>query len=168
MNNVERNSYAMSQILEALVELLRERELAKISIREITNAAQVSRNSFYRNYATKEEILKKQMQSLLKDWMNYNEQFGVDSDADRMGSLFRHLKSHSDFYRIIKQRGLLYLLHDALMELVGPKPEHNNMEAYTVAFIFNGIYGWIEEWIVRGMQESAETMTALLASRDMK
>lgn len=168
MNNDERNTFTMNQITEALIALLRERELAEITIREITTVAQVSRNSFYRNYATKEDILKKHIRDLLKDWMNYYEQFGVDSHAQRFGSLFKHLKKHGDFYLLVKQRGLLYLLHDVLMELSGPKPEQENIEAYTVAFVFNGIYGWIEEWIARGMQESAETMTTLLASTGMQ
>lgn len=158
----------MYQITEALIELLREKELAEISIREITNAAYVSRNSFYRNYTSKEEILKRHMQYLLKDWMNYYEKFGVDSHSQRFGSLFKHLKDNGDFYLLIKRRNLLYLLHDVLMEISGPKPDQINIEAYTVAFIFNGIYGWIEEWITRGMQESAETMTALLVSTGMQ
>lgn len=29
-------------------------------------------------------------------------------------------------------------------------------------------FGWIEEWIGRGMQESAKTMAALLATNGMK
>lgn len=38
----------------------------------------------------------------------------------------------------------------------------DNMTAYTLAFVANGILGWIEEWLKRGMCESAETMTSLL------
>lgn len=168
MGNDERNSYAMNQITESLIKLLREKELAEISIREITNLAYVSRNSFYRNYTTKEDIIKKHLRYLLKEWMDYYEKYGADSHAQRFGSLFKHLKDNGEFYLLVKQRNLLYLLHDALMDISGPKPEQTNIEAYTVAFVFNGIYGWIDEWIARGMQESAETMTALLASTGMQ
>lgn len=42
------------------------------------------------------------------------------------------------------------------------------MAAYVTSFIAYGTFGWIDEWIGRGMQESAETMEALLASYGMK
>lgn len=38
------------------------------------------------------------------------------------------------------------------MNALGPKDEYTNFCAYTTAFIANGIYGWIEEWLLRGMQ----------------
>ena len=53
------------------------------------------------------------------------------------------------------------------MDTLGPKPEYSNFDAYTVAFIANGIYGWIEEWFLRGMQESGEEMTRLLKNRKL-
>ena len=54
------------------------------------------------------------------------------------------------------------------METYGPKAEYENMWAYTTAFISYGTYGWIMEWISRGMQESAETMADMLAKHGMK
>ncbi|WP_428829623.1 TetR-like C-terminal domain-containing protein [Paenibacillus riograndensis] len=42
------------------------------------------------------------------------------------------------------------------------------MTAYVTSFIAYGTYGWIEEWIGRGMQESAEAMSSLLSSHGMK
>ena len=45
---------------------------------------------------------------------------------------------------------------------------YENLWAYTTAFITYGTYGWIEEWINRGMQESAETMAELLSLHGIK
>lgn len=53
------------------------------------------------------------------------------------------------------------------MDALGPKAEYPNFGAYTAAFIANGIYGWIEEWFLRGMQESGEEMTRLLKNRKL-
>ena len=41
------------------------------------------------------------------------------------------------------------------------------MWAYTKSFIAYGTYGWIEEWINRGMQESAGAMAEMLSSYGM-
>ena len=61
----------------------------------------------------------------------------------------------------------MHLFLDAYMKLNGPLSEDNNMWAYTKAFIAYGTYGWIEEWISRGMQESAETMARMLSDHGM-
>ena len=46
MDNTEKNSYVKKQITNALLSLLKEKELKDISISEITTTAQVSRVSF--------------------------------------------------------------------------------------------------------------------------
>lgn len=50
MGNQERNTYVCNAITEALLEMLKTRSLDSIRIGEITEKAQVSRNSFYRNF----------------------------------------------------------------------------------------------------------------------
>ena len=55
-----------------------------------------------------------------------------------------------------------------LLEQSGSKPEYDNTWAYITAFIAYGTYGWIEEWVARGMQESGEEMTALLSAHGMR
>ena len=46
-------------ITEALLELLTEKNLNEISISELTDKANVSRVSFYRNFNSKNEIIEK-------------------------------------------------------------------------------------------------------------
>ena len=60
------------------------------------------------------------------------------------------------------------MLSEILIDIYGAKTEDENMWAYTKSFIAYGTYGWIQEWISRGMQESAETMTTLLSQNGMK
>lgn len=54
-----------------------------------------------------------------------------------------------------------------LKELFGPKPEYPNFGAYVAAYFSYGLFGWIEEWFARGMQETSEEMTILLKNRDL-
>ena len=84
------------------------------------------------------------------------------------GRLLRQRKEHSDFYLLLKERGLMHLLLEVYLEKWGPKPDYPNEWAYATAFLSYGTYGWIEEWINRGMQESAETMAELLSKNGMK
>lgn len=162
MNNSEKNTYVKTQITEAFVKLLEVKEFNGISICEITDRAQVSRNSFYRNYGKKEDILVDYIEQLLRDW---GKVFETDTaPAEQWGSLFGLLSKHGDFFRLIGEQGLTGTLFEAIKRVIVNRPVNSNIEAYAAAFVSYGIFGWVEEWIKRGMKESAEEMTALLKS----
>lgn len=168
MNNEEKNTFVKEQITEATISLLKEFEFSQISISQITTKAQVSRNSFYRNYVDKEDILLKYIKNVTTKWDSEYQLINRGSDVELFGSLFKHLKENGDFYLLLKKRNLFYLFLNTYIEIYGAKAEYDNMTAYVTSFIAYGTYGWIEEWIERGMQESAETMSALLSSHGMK
>lgn len=168
MNNEEKNTFVKQQITEATIALLMKYEISQISISQITTQAQVSRNSFYRNYAGKEDIILKHIKHIISIWSADYQLKSNDSNAELYGSLFNHLKENDQFYLLLKKRKLFYMFLDVFIEFYGAKNEYDNMTAYVTSFITYGTYGWIEEWIGRGMQESAETMSALLSSHGMK
>ena len=57
---------------------------------------------------------------------------------------------------------------ESVKDACGAKPEQPNVVAYTSAFIAFGLYGWIEEWFKRGMQESPEEMARLWEATQQK
>ena len=165
MDNIEKNTYVKAQMTDALLKLLKEKEFKNISVSEITALAQVGRISFYRNYKEKEDILKEYILILFGKWMKEYDDSGKNSNDELMGAMFAHLSEYGDFYRLLSDRKLLYLLKDVITWICGPKPEYPNLGAYVAAFISSGLYGWIEEWFARGMQESAEEMTEMPKNR---
>ena len=167
MNNQDKNTYVKQQITHTLLELLKERELSDIRISEITDRAAVSRNSFYRNYADKDDIVRQYLYQLLSNWKAEWDPKGSDSNAELFGHLFMYLKQHSDVILLIQRRNLFHLFKESYLLLWGPSDIMDNITAYTLAFIANGILGWIEEWLKRGMCESAETMRDLLLKHGM-
>ena len=167
MDNTEKNSYVKKQITNALLSLLKEKELKDISISEITTTAQVSRVSFYRNYNDKDTIIKDYIHLTLNEWNKNHPKTEEHTEDDILGDIFAYITEYKDFYLLLRDRGIFYFLKDIIMDALGPKAEYPNFDAYTTAFIANGIYGWIEEWFLRGMQESGEEMTRLLKSRKL-
>lgn len=103
---------------------------------------------------------------LFGEWTAEYDKKEAHSDDDLMVAMFNHMAVHREFYVLLSERKVLDLLKDVLREIIGPKPEYPNAIAYSTAFIFLGIYGWIEEWFNRGMQESAEEMAELLKKRN--
>ena len=58
-SNESRNAYVIEHITESMLKLLNEKPIQDISISEIVDDAGVGRTSFYRNYETKEDVVKK-------------------------------------------------------------------------------------------------------------
>lgn len=54
MQNEFKANYAEQQLAKALIELLKNKDLDKISIRELCDRAGVGRATFYRHYHSKE------------------------------------------------------------------------------------------------------------------
>ena len=52
-----------------------------------------------------------------------------------------YLKQYSDILVLIQKRGLFYLFKESYLSLYGPLETMDNMTAYTLAFVANGILG---------------------------
>lgn len=167
-SNEARNRYVVEGITNSMLKFLKDRPIAEISISEICQDAAVGRTSFYRNFETKEDIIKNHIRTLMTRWQEAYEADSRGSNAELYGSLFAYLKEYDDFFLLLKKRGLLYLFLEVYKERNGASAEDDNMWAYTKSFIAYGTYGWIEEWINRGMQESAEGMAKMLSEHGMK
>ena len=165
MGNAERNSYVKTKITEATIHLLDEKELSEISISEIISEAEVSRNSFYRNYTDKTDVILQYLRKLYSEWDTELHKNGEISVNELYASLFGHIKANSEIYMLLKHRGLFHLFLTVLNEQNGAKPSDENLWAYIKSYLTYGTFGWIEEWLKRGMQESEEEMMALLQSQ---
>ncbi|MCD8023519.1 MAG: TetR/AcrR family transcriptional regulator, partial [Lachnospiraceae bacterium] len=121
MNNEEKNTYVKKQITEALLKLLEQHEFEEISISQITACAQVSRNSFYRNYENKEDILLHYVRRLFTDWRIQCEKRAPNSTAELYGDLFQHLSDNKDFYLLLKRRKRFHQYLTVLLQQTGPK-----------------------------------------------
>ena len=165
MSNEGRNAYVIEHITDALLKLLREKPIEDISISELCELAGIGRASFYRNFNSKEDILLTYIHKLFQEWAAEGSQAENKPLSEFLRSLFSHFEKHRDFYELLNQRNLIYLLKDIIIRICGPKPEHSKEEAYTRAYIAYTLYGWIEVWFQRGMQETAEEIAGMFQSR---
>ena len=63
----DQNRLARERIVAALTELMSEQDYTSITITEITQRAGVSRMTYYRNYSSKEDILRNNALRLFSD-----------------------------------------------------------------------------------------------------
>ena len=161
MNNEQKNTYVKRQITSALLDLLKEKKLADISVSELTEMAGVGRVSFYRNYQTKEDILREESDRLIQEWGKLYEANPESAPETLFPSLFDFYREHRDFYTTLYEAGMSTIMMDTIISTIQITPEMPNLEAYMKSFWAYGIYGWMLEWIKRGMQESGSELIGL-------
>ncbi len=165
MNNQEKNNYVRQQITEALLRLLQKKKLSEINVSELTKEAGVGRVSFYRNYNDLSDILYQHDKMLLKQWKSTFEKQPDASIQTVFGSLFQHYKDHSDFYMILYRNCLTNSMLETIKEHCELSPDLPNAIAYQKAFFAYGLYGWLMEWMERGMQEDATAINTMLLAQ---
>ena len=161
MNNEQKNTWVKRQITAALLNLLKEKKLADISVSELTEMAGVGRVSFYRNYQTKEDILREESDRLIQEWGKLYEANPESAPETLFPSLFDFYREHRDFYTTLYEAGMSTIMMDTIISTIQITPEMPNLEAYMKSFWAYGIYGWMLEWIKRGMHESGSELIGL-------
>lgn len=161
MNNEQKNTYVKKQITGALLALLKEKPLSAISISELTSKAEIGRVSFYRNYQSMEDILKQESDRLIKEWGRLYESNPESSPETLFPSLFDFYRDHKEFYTTLYDAGMSSIMMETIINTIHITPEMQNLEAYMKSFWAYGIYGWMIEWIRRGMQESGNELLTL-------
>ncbi len=163
MNNEQKNTYVKKQITAALLALLKEKPLSEISVSELTSRAGIGRVSFYRNYESKEDILKEESERLIREWGRLYESNPESAPETLFPSLFDFYRDHKDFYTTLYHAGMSSIMMDTIVGTIRITPEMQNLEAYMKSFWAYGIYGWMLEWIKRGMQESGKELLTLFS-----
>jgi AcrR family transcriptional regulator len=163
MNNEQKNSYVKKQILTALLDLLKEKPLSDISVSELTARAKIGRVSFYRNYQSKEDILKEESDRLIKEWGRLYESNPESSPESLFPSLFDFYRDHREFYTTLYDAGMSSIMMETILSTIRITPDMPSLEACMKSFWAYGIYGWLLEWIRRGMPESGKELLTLFS-----
>lgn len=161
-SNESRNAYVVEHLTDAMLTLLKEKPVSEISISELCGMAGVGRTSFYRNYEEKEDIIKAYVQQLFQDWVDKWKATPDLSVKEAVRIVFSHFEANRDFYTLLNERGLIYLLKDIILNLCGFHPEQEMPAAYSSAYVAFFLYGWIEVWFRRGMRDTTEELIAYL------
>ncbi|MGN0696306.1 MAG: TetR/AcrR family transcriptional regulator [Oscillospiraceae bacterium] len=154
----EANEFVRECITTALFQLMKEMPLENISITALTKKAGVSRVSFYRNFDSREDIIRQYLAGLTVDWAK---DFEREPSADLIESIFSHYRRHKDVFILLYKRGLWHLSLQSIKDACGPKPGQDDLHAYRSAFISYGLYGWLEEWFRRGLPDIPEELKHL-------
>lgn len=163
MSNAESNQLTRECIRTALIYLMNEYPFDKITITSIIKRSGVSRAAFYRNYASKEEVLKEIGNSISdliatslaqEKYRNHPWQWYVDC--------FAAIKENAEIFNLFIQAKLPpdFIFH-ADHQTEDGQPELSPKERYRTIAKQSAVKAIIVNWFQNGMEETPEEMADL-------
>lgn len=154
-------------ISESMLLLMSEKKYNDISIIEIADKAGVNRSTYYRNFTSKEEIIKFYFDSIMDSYLDE-----FDRSTEKTFEIYLTLL-FSNFYRNKKQLLLIYKndLSYLILEALNRYFENSNLRLgadvkrqYTTYFHIGGIYNFFMLWFAHDMKEKPEELTNIALS----
>nr|AGS53390.1 transcriptional regulator, TetR family [uncultured bacterium contig00018] len=152
-------------ISESLMLLMRKKSFTDISIGEITDKAGVNRSSYYRNFNSKEEIIKYYFNKIIFELIEIvkdNKDMTLNEYLVKMFSHFYHYKKE---LLLIDKNKLSHLILDTLTEtFTGLRKQQIFEEKFKTYYHTGGIYNSFLLWFSDEMSVSPEKMAELSCS----
>ncbi len=149
-------SMVQRSITETIFDMLKEKPLENIKIKDLTEEADVSRVSFYRNYKSKEDVLTKYFSYCMADFKTI-----PDFQNNFWLNIFNYLYKIKDNIKVLVDanltRVLMQFVFDAFLDGQSEKED-----IYRRACQAGSFWGIINEWFKRGMVEQPEEMTRIV------
>lgn len=159
LSNEEINRITKDSIQEALVYLLSKKDIDDISVTEIVNKAGVSRTAYYRNYKSKEDILKDFSMNVFNLIFSQldREDFAKDP-KNWYRFIFTQIKNNARIVKLVV-KARLYTAEEFL-----PKSDLTMLsinEQYQIYAMESALVNLIQKWVEEDFVLSVEEMTEL-------
>lgn len=163
-----------------LLELMQKKPIGQISVRELTDAADLNRGTFYLHYKDIYDLLEQMENDLLQEFIEIDRSHPPEAMGRQplalLLDLFTFIADHEQFVTLIlitnPDRQFVQKLEDVIRErcfrdwnILFSVPRSEKSELYT-AYLISGCIGVIEHWLKEGLaqppQELAEYVNAMI------
>ena len=97
-------------LIEALFDLMEEKPYSTITVKEISDKAQLSRRTFYRNFKVKEDLLYKYTDYLFEDYIKSIKENTDFSFNSTLINYFEFWNKHIKELELLKKNHLFYFI----------------------------------------------------------
>lgn len=156
------NQKVKDKLLSALMTLIQEKEISKITVTELIETSGVARASFYRNFKSVEEILTYGLEQMSLEYHKGRPSTAEDfNDKALIEYKFRFYKEHGKivlaFHRSKASLSLLDVISDCVIDSHGDMPT-SSISKYSLYYYSGAFYNMVLHWLENGAKESVEDM----------
>ena len=156
---------AKNCIMQALIRLMREKPFDQINVSEICKAAGYNRITYYRNFSSKEDILRTMLDDIAVEFQSNMELHRGEHFAASAARMFQIIQRYAEELTLLHEAHMDFALMETLDRAFHHTIPDESKEhaAFYRAFQSGGYYYVILRWISAGMEESPEQMGQILA-----
>ncbi len=177
MNNEKENrrvKYTKMAIKNSFLELLKEKSISKISVKEICDIADVNRSTFYNYYLDQYDLLSSVEEELISGITNHldNYDFSDKSDApiDMIKRILDYIQSEKDIFNIFFNSSDLFFV-EKIIKIIGKQYILSTYQNYSLtkieaeyyfSFVGFGTIGVIQLWLRNGAKTNTNDLAKII------
>ena len=173
MKENQRVRLSKKMLRESLIKLLSEKNIHKISVREICENAEINRTTFYKYYGSPYDLLNDIEDQFLIEIDNFlvSRNIAGFQESQRLTKTLTFINDNLDSFRMLFNNNVDQTFPEKLFGLPQIRQRlsqrldlnYTKMETdYIFTFIVNGGFSMIRDWVNKDERESAEEMAAVL------
>ncbi len=167
---------SQSKISHALIELMKEKPYETITISELSERADLSRRTFYRNYSTKDDIIN---EFFYKIWSEYSYEIKQEDDLSLPHIaliFFNKMDEYGEILNLFNQNDLFVLFLNSIPELMieSYKSRDNKIQdisptarQFVARFVSGGFFMVAKSWFDNGREQSPEELAQYVANMNI-
>lgn len=168
-----RIKYTREWTFEALYKLLQIKTFNEIKISEIIEKAGISRATFYRNFDSKEDIVKIKVKSMYNDFHKMMLQFyAINMPEDEtvlIAEFFKRIDEEEKLIDTVIKSNLEYLMIDGILNIINYYKErfyelvktNKKTEEYIMDMVASSCWTLLSRWHKSGKEETASRLAKI-------
>ena len=150
------------KIVKSLIELMETHEFEEITVKDISELAEVNRSTYYRNFKSKEDIIKYKLESIMDEYLKEFEKKTDKTKETYIRTILETFLKHEEFLKIIHKQNQSYILQKVLVNYFGDVLKDTyKKERYQVYYHIGGIYNFTICWIENDMKDRPEYLAKI-------
>ncbi len=172
MKQNRKTKYTQMVLKDALMELMEQKPISKITVKELCAKADINRTTFYAHYTDPNDLLCKietdVLLSVSKAVGSLHGPIGKSSVIQILQELLQYIADNNKQIQILlSERGGIYFPKELFTmiyekcELMALAPPSSTKEFYFI-FLLNGSIGLIQHWLKTGLTKSTNEMAEII------
>ncbi len=154
---------------QSLIDLLKEKSIHEISIKDICAGADINRSTFYRHYNTQFELYDDILEDITQDIAGiYASCAGEDYTAQSfLTEILRYIEAHRETFLVILSGHSNVSMGEAFNRFTNRfiDTEHaSELSVYIIQFIAAGMTSFLWTWLNKEKRRSAEDVALIISS----
>ena len=175
MQENRKTRYTRMVLQDSLFELLMEKPINKITIKELCTNADINRTTFYAHYSDQYDLLRKIEEETLS-WAkeaitNLISKTDKNESIKVLAEIFQYFVDNSKHLKILmsdkgdldfQQQMFTIIYQQCGIPAAAPAGDNLNIKEDYFVFVVNGSVGLLQHWFKNGMPKSAHEMAEIV------